>query len=56
MSDGRPVTVSLVNLGCLKNQAAAEVMLGQLAPAGTRGLSQRRLAKALRVRLADLVE
>src|SRR3970282_722743 len=32
--DGRPVTVSLVNLGCPKNQVDAEVMLGQLAAAG----------------------
>jgi len=34
MSEGRPVTVSLVNLGCPKNQVDAEVMLGQLAAAG----------------------
>jgi ribosomal protein S12 methylthiotransferase len=31
---GRPLTVSLVNLGCPKNQVDAEVMLGQLAAAG----------------------
>jgi ribosomal protein S12 methylthiotransferase len=31
---GGPVTVSLVNLGCPKNQVDAEVMLGQLARAG----------------------
>src|SRR5512134_2841258 len=31
---GRPVTVSLVNLGCPKNQVDAEVMLGQLTAAG----------------------
>ncbi len=30
---GRPVTVSLVNLGCPKNQVDAEVMLGQLTAA-----------------------
>ncbi|HSD51742.1 MAG TPA: 30S ribosomal protein S12 methylthiotransferase RimO, partial [Candidatus Methylomirabilis sp.] len=34
MSDGRPVTVNLVNLGCPKNQVDAEVMLGQLLAAG----------------------
>jgi len=32
--DGQPVRVSLVNLGCPKNQVDAEVMLGQLAAAG----------------------
>ena len=31
---GRPLTVSLVNLGCPKNQVDAEVMLGQLVAAG----------------------
>ncbi len=31
---GRPIKVSLVNLGCPKNQVDAEVMLGQLAAAG----------------------
>ena len=31
---GRPITVSLVNLGCPKNQVDGEVMLGQLAAAG----------------------
>lgn len=31
---GPPVTVSLVSLGCPKNQVDAEVMLGQLAAAG----------------------
>lgn len=31
---GAPVKVSLVNLGCPKNQVDAEVMLGQLARAG----------------------
>jgi len=31
---GQPTTVSLVNLGCPKNQVDAEVMLGQLAAAG----------------------
>ena len=31
---GQPVTVSLVNLGCPKNQVDGEVMLGQLAAAG----------------------
>ncbi len=31
---GRAVTVSLVNLGCPKNQVDAEVMLGQLTAAG----------------------
>lgn len=31
---GQPVRVSLVNLGCPKNQVDAEVMLGQLAAAG----------------------
>jgi ribosomal protein S12 methylthiotransferase len=31
---GRPTTVSLVNLGCPKNQVDAEVMLGQLVAAG----------------------
>jgi len=34
MSEGRPVTVTLVNLGCPKNQVDAEVMLGQLMAAG----------------------
>jgi ribosomal protein S12 methylthiotransferase len=33
-SEGRPVTVNLVNLGCPKNQVDAEVMLGQLLAAG----------------------
>jgi ribosomal protein S12 methylthiotransferase len=33
---GQPITVSLVNLGCPKNQVDAEVMLGQLAAAGYR--------------------
>lgn len=33
---GRPIRVSLVNLGCSKNQVDAEVMLGQLAAAGYR--------------------
>jgi ribosomal protein S12 methylthiotransferase len=32
--DGKPVRVSVVNLGCPKNQVDAEVMLGQLAAAG----------------------
>jgi len=32
--NGKPVKVSLVNLGCPKNQVDAEVMLGQLAVAG----------------------
>lgn len=32
--DRQPVRVSLVNLGCPKNQVDAEVMLGQLAAAG----------------------
>jgi ribosomal protein S12 methylthiotransferase len=32
--NGQPVKVSLVNLGCPKNQVDAEVMLGQLAAAG----------------------
>jgi ribosomal protein S12 methylthiotransferase len=32
--DGKPLTVSLVNLGCPKNQVDAEVMLGQLTAAG----------------------
>ncbi len=32
--DGQPVRVSLVNLGCPKNQVDAEVMLGELAAAG----------------------
>ncbi len=31
---GQPIKVSLVNLGCPKNQVDAEVMLGQLAAAG----------------------
>ncbi len=31
---GQPIRVSLVNLGCPKNQVDAEVMLGQLAAAG----------------------
>ena len=31
---GQPLKVSLVNLGCPKNQVDAEVMLGQLAAAG----------------------
>jgi ribosomal protein S12 methylthiotransferase len=34
--DASPITVSLVNLGCPKNQVDAEVMLGQLAEAGYR--------------------
>jgi ribosomal protein S12 methylthiotransferase len=32
----RPIAVSLVNLGCPKNQVDAEVMLGQLSAAGYR--------------------
>jgi ribosomal protein S12 methylthiotransferase len=32
--EGQPIRVSLVNLGCPKNQVDAEVMLGQLAAAG----------------------
>ena len=31
---GQPLKVSIVNLGCPKNQVDAEVMLGQLAAAG----------------------
>src|SRR5574341_2269423 len=31
---GQPLRVSVVNLGCPKNQVDAEVMLGQLAAAG----------------------
>ena len=35
-ASGRAASVSIVNLGCPKNQVVAEVMLGQLAAAGYR--------------------